>query len=115
MKLHTLVATLIAGFTALSAQATTMTNSSNDELTKVVYGCKGKQNLDVIYINTSKGSYAVISQVDELIPMELTKGASGANYKPINPDYKYELQTKGTSAELLGENDKPILTECISQ
>lgn len=114
MNLKTILTATILGFTAIAAQATVMTNSSNDELTKVVYGCKDKQNLDVVFVNTAKGSYAIINQVDELIPMELMKGASGANYKAINPDYQYELYTKGNTAELLGEGNKPILTECVN-
>ncbi len=41
--------------------------------------------MEVVYINTTAGnSYAVINQMDEMIPMQLMKIASGANYEAIN-------------------------------
>ena len=94
MKLNktALIATLATlSLSAISAQATIMEASSKGELAKVVYSCEGKKTLDVIFVNTSKDSFAIINQVDEMIPLEIVKSASGANYKAINKDYTYEL------------------------
>lgn len=49
--------------------------------------------MEVLFINTAESSYAVITQMNEMIPMEL-KMASGANYQAINKDYTYKLYTK---------------------
>ncbi|MDO5055160.1 MAG: c-type lysozyme inhibitor [Pasteurella oralis] len=117
MKLNraTLITTLaVLSFTMISAQATIMEASSKGELTKIVYSCEGKKTLDVIFINTAKDSFAIINQVDEMIPMELVKSASGANYKAINKNYTYELQTKGNQATLLGDN-QVIIGNCVTE
>lgn len=89
-------------------------DSLYDELTKIVYACKNNAILDVVYVNTSRGSYAIINQVGEMIPMKNVKSASGAVYKSLHPDYTYELVTKGKFAELFADN-KPILANCISE
>ncbi|PJG82628.1 MliC family protein [Caviibacterium pharyngocola] len=97
----------------LISQAT-QKNYSHDELTKIVYACENNAILDVVYVNTNRGSYAIINQVGEMIPMENVKSASGAVYKSLHPDYTYELVTKGKSAELFADN-KSILANCISE
>lgn len=99
---------------AISAQATIMEASSKGELAKVVYSCEGKKTLDVIFVNTSKDSFAIINQVDEMIPLEIVKSASGANYKAINKDYTYELHTKGNKAELIGDG-QVIIGGCVTE
>ncbi|AAP96060.1 lysozyme inhibitor [[Haemophilus] ducreyi] len=111
MKIQTALFSMIGLLATISAHATIMQQSSENEITKVVYACKDKNTLDVIFVNTDKDSYAIINQVDEMIPMKNVKSASGAVYKPINPNYDYELATKGNTATLLA-NDKPIIEEC---
>ncbi|GAB0628410.1 hypothetical protein DZ11F45_33810 [Escherichia coli] len=38
----------------------------------VYYVCDGNKTMEVVYINTTAGnSYAVINQMDEMIPMQL--------------------------------------------
>ena len=114
MKLNKSLAILALASMPLISQATIMKDSSNDELTKIVYACEKKATLDVVYINTDKGSYAIINQVDEMIPMQNAKSASGAVYKAINPNYNYELITKGKSAQLLVDG-KPVLANCMTE
>ncbi|GJH42514.1 c-type lysozyme inhibitor [Pasteurella canis] len=113
-KATLLVLAILPLTTAITAQATIIESSSKGELTKVVYSCEGKNTLDVIFINTAQDSFAIINQVDEMIPMELVKSASGANYKAINKNYTYQLQTKGNQAMLFGD-DKLILGECVTE
>ncbi|HCH49225.1 MAG TPA: lysozyme inhibitor [Proteus sp.] len=85
---------------------------NSDEITKVSYACENNQIMEVIYINTAKDSYAIINQMDEMIPMKIMKMASGANYEAINKDYTYKLYTKGDKADLVGDNDTPVLSNC---
>lgn len=118
MKLNkaTLIATAAAALslTAISAQASIIENSSKGELSKIIYSCEGKKTLDVIFINTDKNSFAIINQVDEMIPLEIENTASGANYKAINKNYTYELKTKGNTASLFGDG-KAILKNCVTE
>ncbi|EPU3860487.1 TPA: lysozyme inhibitor, partial [Escherichia coli] len=51
---------------------------------------------------------------DEMIPMQLMKIASGANYEAINKNYSYKLYTKGKKADLVEGNDRPVLSNCSS-
>lgn len=46
--------------------------------------------------------------------MKLMKMASGANYEAISQDYTYKLYTKGNTADLVEDNDKPVLSNCLS-
>lgn len=93
--------------------------AASDEITHVKYACDDNQVLDVVFVNTAAGeSYAVISQMDELIPMQITPMASGASYKPVSPDYTYMLHTKGKTADLVtvkGDQDTPVLSNCTSE
>ncbi|TNG94255.1 c-type lysozyme inhibitor [Pasteurellaceae bacterium UScroc12] len=84
----------------------------SQEVSKVLYACRDNKVLDVVYLNTPNNSYAVINQMGEMIPMENIAMASGANYQAINPDYAYKLYTKGNTADLVGANDSPILSDC---
>lgn len=83
-----------------------------DEITKVSYVCENNQVMEVIYINTDKDSYAIINQMDEMIPMKIMKMASGANYEAMNKAYTYKLYTKGDNADLVEGKDKPVLSGC---
>ena len=82
------------------------TQASADEIKKTKYVCDDNEVLEVVYVNTSKNSYAVISQVDEMVPMRQMKMASGSNY--------YKLYTKGATAELVEGDDQPVLSNCKS-
>ncbi|MCK9782552.1 c-type lysozyme inhibitor [Hafnia alvei] len=83
-----------------------------DEITKISYVCENNKVMDVIYINTAKDSYAIINQMDEMIPMKIMKMASGANYEAMNKNYTYKLYTKGDNAELVEGKDIPVLSDC---
>lgn len=116
MKLNKffMVGLIATALVPLTSQATIMKESSTDELTKIVYTCENNKTLDVIFVNTEKNAYAIINQMDESIPMQNVKSASGTIYKAINPNYTYELITKGNSASLLGDK-KPILSNCVTE
>lgn len=85
---------------------------NKEEITKVSYACENNQMMEVIYVNTEKDSYAIINQMDEMIPMKIMKMASGANYEAINKNYTYKLYTKGNNADLVEGNDKPVISGC---
>jgi membrane-bound inhibitor of C-type lysozyme len=85
-------------------------SAATQEISKKAYVCDGNKTMEVVYINTTAGnSYAVINQMDEMIPMQLMKMASGANYEAINKKY-----TKGKKAYLVEGNDRPVLSNCSS-
>ncbi|CAD5747386.1 c-type lysozyme inhibitor [Escherichia coli] len=88
-------------------------SAATKEISKTTYVCDGNKTMEVLYINTTAGnSYAVINQMDEMIPMQLMKMASGANYEAINKNYSYKLYTQGKTADLVEGNDKPVLSNC---
>lgn len=91
---------------------------TGDEVQHVKYACAGNAVLDVVYVNTAAGnSYAIISQMDELIPMQITPMASGASYAAMDANYTYRLDTKGDSAVLVtvdGDKDTPVLSDCTA-
>lgn len=65
-----------------------VSSAATKEISKTAYVCNGNKTMEVVYINTTAGnSYAVINQMDEMIPMQLMKMASGANYEAINKRY----------------------------
>ncbi|ASO10838.1 lysozyme inhibitor [Salmonella enterica subsp. salamae serovar 57:z29:z42] len=97
--------------TALSVSTASM--AASQEISKSIYTCNDNQVMEVIYVNTEAGNaYAIISQVNEMIPMRLMKMASGANYEAIDKNYTYKLYTKGKTAELVEGDDKPVLSNC---
>ncbi|MCQ9120632.1 c-type lysozyme inhibitor [Rodentibacter pneumotropicus] len=116
MKLNktNIIALTAAALIPLASQATIMKDSSTDELTKIVYVCEDNKTLDVVFVNTDKSSYAIMNEMNELIPMQIQQSASGAIYKAINKNYTYELLTKGNTATLMGDN-KPILSSCVTE
>lgn len=99
-------AVLILAASVISSQALA------DDITKKSYVCDNNESMEVIYINSDKNSYAVINQVNEMIPMQQMKMASGANYEAIDKNYTYKLYTKGSNADLVEQDDKPILSNC---
>lgn len=89
--------TLIAAL-ALAAPVAAM---AADTVDNTKYACDGNKVLNVVFLNTDAGnSYAVIHDMDELIPMKQVVTASGASYEPVSPDYKYRLDTDGDNASL---------------
>ncbi len=112
-----LVATMVGIAMVASGSAMAATGKAkkvaktNDEVQKIIYTCKGNKNLDVVYINTAKSSYAMITQSDEIIPLEIFPMASGANYKSMDKNYTYQLLTKGKSATLEADG-KAIYEDC---
>ncbi len=48
--------------------------SAADEMIQTKYACEGGKTLDVVYV----GDYAVMLQMDELVPLKRAKSASGA-------------------------------------
>ncbi|MBI6544466.1 c-type lysozyme inhibitor [Proteus vulgaris] len=99
-------------FTVSLLSASFVMADDGDEITKVSYACENNQIMEVIYINTAKDSYAIINQMDEMIPMKIMKMASGANYEAMNKNYTYKLYTKGDNADLVEGKDKPVLSGC---
>lgn len=89
-----------------------MAMANSNEIIKKIYACDENKVMEVIYINTEKNNYAIINQMDEMIPMQIMKMASGANYEAINKNYTYRLYTKGNKADLIGDKDEKILSNC---
>ena len=89
--------------------------AAQDTVSKMNYVCDNNNVLEVVYINTAAGNaYAIINQVDEMIPMKIMKMGSGANYEAINKNYTYKLYTKGKTANLVEENDNPVFSNCTA-
>lgn len=101
-----------AGAATLALSMNAQAAQLNKNVGRYVYQCDGGKNLEVVYINAGGKSFAVINQVDEMVPMAQIKSASGANYKAISPNYTYKLYTQGKSADLVESNDKPVLSNC---
>lgn len=82
-----------------------------DEVTHTKYACEEGKVLEVVYI----GDYAVMLQMDELVPLKLTKSASGVRYTPLSKDYTYELWGKSNEMNLSindGGKEETILSNC---
>lgn len=89
-----------------------------DSIEAVSYACAGNKILHAVFVNTAGGSsFATILQQDELIPMQIAVSGSGARYTAINPDYTYELVTKGDSADLYATTngkEERVLEDCTA-
>ncbi|WP_052172188.1 MliC family protein [Paracoccus sanguinis] len=106
---------------AAGAAATTPPSTEpapGDSIEAVSYACAGNKILHAVFVNTAGGSsFATILQQDELIPMQIAVSGSGARYTAINPDYTYELVTKGDSADLYATTngkEERVLQDCIA-
>ncbi|QGM81180.1 MliC family protein [Otariodibacter oris] len=108
-----LLSVLLLSMASMSANATVMDKSSTDELTKIAYTCGSNDVMEVVFVNTSKDSYAIVVDTDEMIPMKIEKSASGAIYKAINPDYTLALYTKGRDATLMAGDE--TLKSCTTE
>lgn len=87
--------------------------SATDSISRIKYACADDKALEVIYVNTAAGnSYAILSQMDAMIPMEIIPMASGANYKAMDENDSYKLYTKGEKADLVKGEDVPVLSDC---
>lgn len=89
---------------ALAALAPTLALAA-DDVTSLKYACKDNKILNVVFVNTAENSFAIISDMDELIPMKQVTTASGASYEAINPNYTYRLDTKGQEASLSAKTE----------
>ncbi len=89
-----------------------------ESIEAVSYACAGNKILHAVFVNTAGGSsFATILQQDELIPMQIAVSGSGARYTAINPDYTYELVTKGDSADLYATTngkEERVLEDCTA-
>ncbi|PVX40584.1 membrane-bound lysozyme inhibitor of c-type lysozyme MliC [Pasteurella langaaensis DSM 22999] len=114
-KFNVAVVCGLVGLTIGSMAYASDTKTTKKELpiSHAVYSCGGTDKLEVVYFDdkTTHTQYAVITQMNELIPMVEMATASGIGYKAINPDYSYKLQTKGKDATLY-EKDYKVVLDC---
>ncbi|ASY37149.1 MliC family protein [Taylorella equigenitalis] len=100
-----------------ASQANTNSNMSDngmmakEELQKYIYLCENSKTMQVVYVNTEKESYALITDMDEIIPLQNTPSASGAVYTAMGSNYDYSLVTKGEEASL-ESGGKAVLKDC---
>lgn len=80
------------------------------EVQRVIYACKDNKQFQAVYINGEKNNYAVITQMDDVLPLEQVTSASGAVYQAMG-DYNYELSTKGDTA-FLTAGEQAVYEEC---
>ena len=102
----------VTGVALFASAANVQAAQLNKDVGRYVYTCDDNKTLEVVYVNSGKKSYAIINQVDEMVPLKQVKSASGAVYKALSKNYTYELLTKGNSATLLEAKDKPVLSNC---
>ncbi|AYM10823.1 lysozyme inhibitor [Agrobacterium tumefaciens] len=96
------------------ATFSTATAAEKTTLDSVSYSCANNAVMRVVYVNGADGkSFAILQQMDEMIPMAEQRSASGATYKAIDPNYTYTLITKGKDATLQ-DSRQTILSECKS-
>lgn len=112
----------VTGMALLAGTAAYASSSSSDKVAKagetatqdvqkITYACKDNKNFQVVFISGEKNAYAVITQMDEVLPLERTTSASGAVFKAMGENYNYELVTKGDTAVLNADN-QAIYEEC---
>lgn len=98
------------------ATFSTATAAEKTTLESVSYSCANNAVMRVVYVyvhGADGKSFAILQQMDEMIPMEEQRSASGAIYKAIDPNYTYTLITKGKDATLQ-DSRQTILSECKS-
>lgn len=106
MRLPLLCALFLSATPVVAMAAVTTVEVAN-------YACAGNEVMRVVYVNGADGkSFAILQQMDEMIPMAQEVSASGAIYKAISPDYTYTLLTKGKEASLEDDKGNPILSDC---
>lgn len=96
---------------AMMAAITANIASAADEMVQTKYACEGGKTLDAVYI----GDYAVMLQMDELIPLKRAKSASGVRYISTSKNYTYELWGKNNNINLSthdGGKEQTILSNC---
>lgn len=112
----------VTGLAVFASTAVYASSSSSDKVAKagetatqdvqkITYACKDNKNFQVVFVNGEKNAYAVITQMDEVLPLEQTTSASGAVFKAMGEDYNYELVTKGDKA-FLNAGDQVVYEEC---
>lgn len=89
-----------------------------DSLTDVSYACDGDTSMQVVFVNTAAGaSYAIVLEQGRMIPMQIAVSASGARYLSIAPEGRYQLWTKGDTADLVvldGDAETPLRSGCTA-
>jgi len=89
-----------------------------DSLTDVRYACDGDTSMQVVFVNTAAGaSYAIVLEQGRMIPMQIAVSASGARYLSIAPEGRYQLWTKGDTADLValdGDAETPLRSGCTA-
>lgn len=89
-----------------------------DSLTDISYACDGDTSMQVVFVNTAAGaSYAVVLEQGRMIPMQIAVSASGARYLSIAPEGRYQLWTKGDTADLValdGAAETPLRSGCTA-
>lgn len=89
-----------------------------DSLTDISYACDGDTSMQVVFVNTAAGaSYAVVLEQGRMIPMQIAVSASGARYLSIAPEGRYQLWTKGDTADLValdGDAETPLRSGCTA-
>ncbi|HMM08810.1 MAG TPA: MliC family protein [Paracoccus solventivorans] len=89
-----------------------------DSLDDVSYACDGDTSMQVVFVNTAAGaSYAIVLEQGRMIPMQIAVSASGARYLSIAPEGRYQLWTKGDSADLValdGDAETPLRSGCTA-
>ncbi|MBW6047752.1 lysozyme [Klebsiella pneumoniae] len=106
MKYAFVLSSIISIIVPCVAQA-----APQEQATHTKYACEDGKTLDIVYV----GDYAVIKQMDELIPMRLSVSASGMRYLSISKDYSYELWGKQNDMNLSDNSngkEQTILSGC---
>ncbi len=89
-----------------------MSSFGTTTVTTANYACANNEVLHVVYVNGADGlNFAIIQQMDEMIPLQQEVSASGAIYSAISPDYTYTLLTEGNEA-FLEDDQGRILDDC---
>ncbi len=107
---HSMKKHLFFALCLCAVPAYAMANSTTVEA--VSYACDNNGIMKVAFVNGADGeSFAILLQMDEMIPLAQEVSASGAIYKAISPDYTYTLSTKGKEA-FLEDRNGVILSGC---
>lgn len=106
MKHRILCALAVCAGPTLAFAGETTVESAN-------YACADNKIMRVVFVNGADGSnFAILQQMDEMIPLKQKISASGAIYKALGPDYTYTLLTKGKQAFLEDDKEERILSDC---
>lgn len=92
--------------------------ATEDSVIDVQYSCDGDTSMQVVFVNTAAGNgYAIVLEQGRMIPMQIAVSASGARYLSIVPEGRYQLWTKGDTADLValdGDAETPLRSGCTA-